>query len=135
VRFGGREGARVTVQAHHSEAGGPIDRLGQTDDTTVATKLIAGIFNISGCFAYVLIDTRCSHSVSSKVWVKRCGLATIESGKTMLIRTFEFFIQELRCSYLKIQIAGRELRVDPIVAKAGRYDAGLGMVDYASCHD
>jgi hypothetical protein len=53
----------------------------------------------------------------------------------MLIGTFEFFIQELRCSYLKIQIAGRELRVDPIVAKAGRYDAGLGMVDYASCHD
>lgn len=55
--------------------------------------------------------------------------------KNNVDRNFEFFIQELRCSYLKIQIAGRELRVDPIVAKAGRYDAGLGMVDYASCHD
>jgi hypothetical protein len=38
VRFGGRGGARVTVKAHHSEAGGPIDRLDQTDDTTVATE-------------------------------------------------------------------------------------------------
>jgi hypothetical protein len=85
VRFGGRGGARVTVQAHHSEAGGPIDRLDQTDDTTVATELIAGIFNISGCFAYVLIDTGCSHSVSSKAWVKRCGLST--NGRIYITNT------------------------------------------------
>jgi hypothetical protein len=30
--------------------------------------------------------------------------------------TEEFFMKELRCSRLKVQIAGRELRVDPIVA-------------------
>jgi len=94
----------------------PIDRLDQTDDTTVATELIAGILNISGCFAYVLIDTGCSHSVSSKAWVKRCGLVTIESGKTIKIGTPTDFMKELRCSRLKVQIAGRELRVDPIVA-------------------
>ncbi|XP_078150324.1 uncharacterized protein LOC144545636 [Carex rostrata] len=130
---GGRAGGRVGANAVHAIE--LPDKESERASGSAQNDMLAGIISISGHLAYVLIDTGCSHSIVSSIFVEKCGWPTESSGKVLDVRTPLGSTTKIAkiCRNLKIRIDGRDLLADMLVMDISEYDALLG-IDWLTRH-
>lgn len=103
--------------------------------TESESDLMVGTLSVSGCPAYVLIDTGCSHSIISKALITENRWKTETNEGTYHIRTPLGLVNQTvkTCHNRQIRVAGRDLEVDMLVMELAEYDVLLGM-DWLNRH-
>ncbi|KAJ3690328.1 hypothetical protein LUZ61_019492 [Rhynchospora tenuis] len=138
---GGRSNTTTTVHAMDTmsedtqEVELETEEVLEVGSQVDSTNLLAGTLLISGCPAYALVDTGCSHSVISSTFVQMYGWEIESSEDTLKVQTpLGQATQKARyCRNRKIRITDRELEIDLLVMDISTYDILLG-IDWLTKH-